>query len=1043
MPTADQISRIHSDPDALDFATLRKDALSIIQDLCGENWTDYNLHDPGVTILEQLCYALTDLSYRSEFPVADYLSGSDGSIDYSKQSLYPPHEVFPSAAVTQTDYEKILYDAVPEIDRVWFRTDSFEHEQIPGLTGLYTVYVKIDQDLLQTQTNDSEKPPNLEPIVVQIVRLETSVTHWHALTGQISTCLQTRRNLLKRWHDRLSHAGGHAFFEQSTPMIRLLEKSGEILIRLDKQLSGCLDIRDGFGAIRGLLFKQTFSPESIKRLGKQLSRLEQQFNTLLPGREYEQILAMLDTPLNKPDDLTPVLENVLPRLTVALGEKEQILRALANNLITAQNSLRTFYETAVMKKIRAVFYAHRNLCEDVHTIRMVETQPFFLTGEIEIHPLHHPAKVYAEIFFKCSRYISSNIQIDHYGAVLAGKRNYEQVFSGPLTHHGYIRDESLAASRRIITVVDLMTCIRSIKGVVQIRSLSLTDEAGNRRSNLNDYLSQHVFPVLHFSHASNVAQVLQLALPFDKISVHASAADGSNTAVDRKNTALFDEFQRELKKLVFEYQAFRRNTQPITNFFSLPSGQSRPLNHYYSIQNHFPAIYGINKEGIPRSQPLDVRAKAKQLKAYLFPFEQLMANYLEGLQQIPVLFSANHSAEKTYFSQYLDNGKVPDIEPLYIEHEADGNLSQSSLIDDILRQYDDYTERKNRILDILLALYGESYEQQALLRFNYYRREDPFNWILEQKISYLKLIRQISRDRCKGFDFSRSGLLAHAESAAEKPSGLHAKISLLLGLQCAKTPVWIADILIQRKSRLVADRILADRIKSVTDDGQSETVPDRPDCPSAESVDMIIPSQLPVFSYSIFKEGIQLDNYRLLRLNQEETAVCFKSEQDARLWILTTESSFDEAALYTHRFCGTLNKLNRTCENFHLIEHLLLRPRGKESLGRLGVEATFFNCRVSVVFPSWTACFSDIAFRCFAEEIIQKNLPAHVFADIYWLDFLSMHDFEERYQSWLHNLQQYSQDDDAEILSQLDQASEKMTAFLLDYKQKENGDYWL
>ena len=44
MPESNQIQRIRIDPDGLDFETLRKEAINKVQDLCGEIWTDYNLH---------------------------------------------------------------------------------------------------------------------------------------------------------------------------------------------------------------------------------------------------------------------------------------------------------------------------------------------------------------------------------------------------------------------------------------------------------------------------------------------------------------------------------------------------------------------------------------------------------------------------------------------------------------------------------------------------------------------------------------------------------------------------------------------------------------------------------------------------------------------------------------------------------------------------------------------------------------------------------------------------------------------------------------
>lgn len=44
---------------SLDFAALRTEALHLLERLDGETWTDFNTHDPGITILEQLCYALS------------------------------------------------------------------------------------------------------------------------------------------------------------------------------------------------------------------------------------------------------------------------------------------------------------------------------------------------------------------------------------------------------------------------------------------------------------------------------------------------------------------------------------------------------------------------------------------------------------------------------------------------------------------------------------------------------------------------------------------------------------------------------------------------------------------------------------------------------------------------------------------------------------------------------------------------------------------------------------------------------------------------
>lgn len=50
-------------------------------------WTDYNIHDPGITILEALCYALTDIAYRAGWDINDLLTPEPNK-PFSKQPFY-------------------------------------------------------------------------------------------------------------------------------------------------------------------------------------------------------------------------------------------------------------------------------------------------------------------------------------------------------------------------------------------------------------------------------------------------------------------------------------------------------------------------------------------------------------------------------------------------------------------------------------------------------------------------------------------------------------------------------------------------------------------------------------------------------------------------------------------------------------------------------------------------------------------------------------------------------------------------------------------
>lgn len=118
------------------FEALRAQGLALLQDLAGRRWTDHNLHDPGITLLEQLCFSLTDVAYRAGFAVADHLTGEDGLLDFGALSLHPPAVVLPCRATTADDYRRVLLDAVPGLD---------DATVLPGACGVLQLVLKLSQ----------------------------------------------------------------------------------------------------------------------------------------------------------------------------------------------------------------------------------------------------------------------------------------------------------------------------------------------------------------------------------------------------------------------------------------------------------------------------------------------------------------------------------------------------------------------------------------------------------------------------------------------------------------------------------------------------------------------------------------------------------------------------------------------------------------------------------------------------------------------------------------------------------------------------------
>lgn len=100
---------------SLDFAALRTEALHLLERLDGETWTDFNTHDPGITILEQLCYALSDLGYRIDYDMLDVLA--DGGAD-PLANLHSAAEVLRCQPVTTADLWRLIVD-VPGVRGAW------------------------------------------------------------------------------------------------------------------------------------------------------------------------------------------------------------------------------------------------------------------------------------------------------------------------------------------------------------------------------------------------------------------------------------------------------------------------------------------------------------------------------------------------------------------------------------------------------------------------------------------------------------------------------------------------------------------------------------------------------------------------------------------------------------------------------------------------------------------------------------------------------------------------------------------------------------
>jgi hypothetical protein len=130
----------------LDFKSLKEEALDYIHKHIGSEWTNFNPSDPGVTILDQFCYALTELGYCTDFSIQDILTDYNGKIEIDNQ-FYLPYEILTTSPYTINDYKKYLIDGIQNIDNVEilpYSTNAFPFNRV------YQVYLYINPAIVNS-----------------------------------------------------------------------------------------------------------------------------------------------------------------------------------------------------------------------------------------------------------------------------------------------------------------------------------------------------------------------------------------------------------------------------------------------------------------------------------------------------------------------------------------------------------------------------------------------------------------------------------------------------------------------------------------------------------------------------------------------------------------------------------------------------------------------------------------------------------------------------------------------------------------------------
>ncbi|HET6992294.1 MAG TPA: hypothetical protein VFJ43_13255, partial [Bacteroidia bacterium] len=150
-----------------DYSFLRKEGFKYIEKLSSKLWTDYNEHDPGITMLELLCYAITDLGYRTSFSIPDILAPDPDNADEKNADIhnfFTAKEILPVNPTSETDIRKVIMD-VPGVKNAWLNVatdyeqpvyidhtnccltiDKTNGDKILPVSGLYNLFIQYEDD---------------------------------------------------------------------------------------------------------------------------------------------------------------------------------------------------------------------------------------------------------------------------------------------------------------------------------------------------------------------------------------------------------------------------------------------------------------------------------------------------------------------------------------------------------------------------------------------------------------------------------------------------------------------------------------------------------------------------------------------------------------------------------------------------------------------------------------------------------------------------------------------------------------------------------
>ena len=720
-----------------DFYRLRREGIGFIEQMGSVKWTDYNLHDPGITILEAVAYALTDLGYRTGWHIRDLLTPETFGTD-TQQPFFTAREILTVNPWTTDDFRRLLID-------------------LDGVRNAWMFCKECACDIVLYSWCDDKKQIHLgyqKPADVP----ENKIVKVKPL-GLYEALLELESD------PELGDLNDRKIVQKfSLPVDGKLEKYDLELRFPEWELLG----QEAYDAFVG----SVDDPLTIT-LGK-FSRSKTDTN-IIPDNELRQYwngvfyLSFQFTAGGQTIDI----QNAALRIFGNNAVKNASTVAGLILLLTEGNAAgfiqlyrrKLVITAAQIADAKAALQSHRNLDEDYCRVKRVDVEDVATCADVEVAPGADIERVQAQIWFAIEQYFNPPVHFYTLTELIGEGIAVEDIFNGPALDSGFIKQEELetAGLKSVLRTSDIINLLMDIEGVIAVNNLLLTkyDAEGQVVRGAADIGLETYSP--------------------NKISAEWTLAVTANhqpRLYHNLSRFLFyksglpflprvDEAYDTLTQLRGEAERPKIKNAPTD--LPVPQGLHRDPQDYFPVQYSLPRTYGISPIGLPGNAGTLRNAQARQLKGFLMVFEQLLVNEFAQTANVGSLFALDPTVGQTYFTRLIDNNLIAGASDVF-------NGFSQIILDDLAETDLEFLERRNRFLDHILARFGEQFGEYALLLNNLEGSQIAPKELIEDKIGFLKAYPIISRDRARAMNYTGQPCAPEAIQP-----GLKRRINLLLG----------------------------------------------------------------------------------------------------------------------------------------------------------------------------------------------------------------------------------------------------------------------